>query len=84
MNYKLIYLLPDSQFSEETEVYNPTNIPGFIYRLSDPIAAKLGATTPSVILLRHIEGQTHEIIRRIPWPNSQNATMQLISIEPGS
>ena len=79
--YKLFYILPPDQAHEAT-VYNPTDIPGYVYAIGSPVANKLNASTPSVILVKHVQGETYMIIRRTDWPNTHNATINLF--ETGS
>lgn len=78
MSLKLFYILPDN-VAGQTEVYNPTALQGYVYRLSDPISEKLQANEPTVILLKHLGGDQYKIISRVPWPNSQNSTVALLT-----
>lgn len=66
----LFFFVPREVRSDE--IYNPTELVTYRADLDSDIATILNVQGPSVVLVKKLGGQEYEIIRRIPWPASQN------------
>lgn len=72
----ILYILPRENLTDPQ--YNPTDLRGFNIEIGTDIAQMLNANSPMVVLVEPKGDGQYEIIRRIPWPPSQDGFDSLL------
>lgn len=81
-NHILFFFVP--QEVKTGEIYNPTDLRTFRSAPDTDLAKLLKVQGNEVVLVKSLGGGEYEIIRRVPWPASQNAFDALLSTGNGS
>lgn len=79
---KLLFFFVPKEIRSD-EIYNPTELISYRADLDSDTATILNVQGPSVVLVKKLGGQEYEIIRRIPWPASQNQFDALMAAYEG-